>query len=78
MLKFYSGRWTKAQIDAMSEAVNESCFSIMQLAGCVNHDSHLQCSKCYYKYPCRDFMHLKWHLDELVEKPVESVENKNS
>lgn len=77
MLTFYAGRANKNQLSAMSEAINEACFSIMQLSGCVNHDSHLQCSKCYYKFPCRDFMRLKWHLDEVVENSVENVENQN-
>lgn len=77
MLKFYRGKFNNKDIDAYSEAINQCCFSIMQLSGCVNHDSHLQCHKCYYKNPCRDFMRLKWYLDTLVENPVENVENQN-
>lgn len=75
MLKFYSGRWTREQIEAMSEAVDESCFSIMQLSGCVDHDSHISCKDCHYKYPCRDFMQLRLYLNELVENSVETVKN---
>lgn len=72
MLAFYHGNWTSEQIEVMHEAVNEALFSIMQLSGCVNSDYHLNCNKCYYKKPCREFFALKRYLDDIVENSVQN------
>lgn len=63
MITFWSGHYTKKQMEAMQAAIETARQFILVKANC---EEYKLCSECEYKEPCQDLRRLRNHINDLA------------